>query len=122
MATAWKLTGTNQLIATIDISGGDTDAIAFDVNDKQAYSVLGGVLRVTGTNNSDLTISVGSNVIATVIGAKMNAAGTYGLELVDNKAHLSGAAGDKITVQVGNTAHAGVLQLFISQAKPETLA
>ncbi len=119
MAVAWKLTGTNQLIATLDITNSGTED-AFDVNDKQAYSVLGGLLRVTGTNNSTLTVKIGTTVIATFSGTQMNAAGTYGLELSDTKADLSGAAGDKITINK-NAAHAGVLQLFISQAEPESI-
>ena len=120
MAVAWKLTGTNQLIATLDITtGGQT--LTFDVNDKQAYSVLGGLFRVTGTHNSALTVAIGAQTIATFSGAQMNAAGTYGLELSDTASHLEGAAGDKITITPGNTAHAGVLQLFISQAKPESI-
>ena len=121
MPAVWQLTGTNQIIATLDItSGGQT--LTFDVNDGNAYTVLGGLFRVTGTNNSDLTVAVGSNTIATVAGAQMNAAGTYGLELTDTVAHLSGAAGSNITITPGNAAHAGVLQLFISQASPATLA
>ena len=84
--------------------------------------MLGGVFRVTGTHNSTFTVAIGATTIATVTGAQMNAAGSYGLVLSDTASQLEGAAGDKITLTPGNTAHAGVLQLFLSQAKPETLA
>jgi len=120
MAVAWKLTGTNQLIATLDITASGTSD-SFDVNDGNAYSVLGGVFRVTGTNASTCTVAIGAQTIATFASGQMGAAGTYGLELSDTASHMEGAAGAKITI-TKNAAHAGVLQLFISQAKPESLA
>ena len=122
MATAWQLTGTNQIVATLRANTGAAENVSFDVNDKQAYSILGGYVNVlAGGVGHTLDIEIGGvSILKAAVSAA--AAGQFALDLTATAANLQGTAGENVTLTTSNTAVQAIVTLFISQAAPATLA
>ncbi len=122
MATSWQLTGTNQIICAVKQAAAAAEAITFDVNDGNAYSVLGGyvtVLATGGGGGTVCTVDIGATEIASV---PATAVGTFPLALNSTASNLNGDAGENITITTNGASDKVQVTLFISQAAPDTLA
>ena len=122
MASQWELTGTNQIIVTLKQTAAGAETLSCDVNNNNPFSILGGYIVVlTQAGGSSCDIQIGSQSILAAPQAT-TAAGTFGLALSDTATHLEGAAGADVKAIIAGGSAKVLVTLFVSQAKPESLA
>ena len=121
MAISWQLSGSNQLICAVKQTAAAAETISFDVNDKQAFSILGGYITVIATGGAATTckIKIGATEIAS---QSAQVVGTYFLPMDATSSKFNGNAGDDVSIVTSGASDKVQVTLFISQASPATLA
>jgi len=122
MASQWELMGTNQLVVTVKQTVADAESLTFFVNQKNAYSILGGYIVVlTAAGGSTCDVLIGS---ASVLETPQvtTATGTFALNLSDTASALEGSASEEIKVTVAGGDAKVLVTLFVRQAKPQSIA